>query len=310
MEDLERSREQRKNDKSCISHPFPMETIRRLSQSGFLNFKELGKLLLLTSSSLRDQLGDNFVWSCICTARYPRLTSSIFGGNADPCYSHQKLFQQLSSSRNAQRTTDWPPYPIPNITLESVVILVEWYANGRAATTPTATIVLSKSTNEEVLTTLLETGQVKIPIPEDLYFMENDLAEVYSTVHCVRLDRQECCCLHETEEFNWCPNQPVPGMGNLHLGPRAPLLLKSYGKDIETRLARQDPDTGGFELLVHAGAVRNPMLRKPWNVSFLELQFWANYNDQTYIYNSCTEFDKHGVTLLNVLDELQGWRKG
>ena len=106
--------------------------------------------------------------------------------------------------------------------------------------------------------------------------------------------------------------------GNLYLGPKTAVVLgEESGRDLETRLARGDRDVGGFELLVVAHVVRpnaDPDDSNvtaggalPWTVKGLTIQFWANYNEMLYIYNSQEQVQKHGVTMLHLLDQLLGW---
>jgi hypothetical protein len=124
-------------------------------------------------------------------------------------------------------------------------------------------------------------------------------------------------------------------VGHLFLGPKVPILLENSGKDLETRLARGDREPGGFELLVIAKAcerlpTNHTASRRDhsasttvasesslqeglsesnlWQVKEVTFQLWANYSDQIFVFESQVQSRKHGVTMLHILDELEGWK--
>lgn len=163
------------------------------------------------------------------------------------------------------------------------------------------------------------------------------LPSIYVKVHGVRKDTHQCCCLHETGEHTWdvvphtnaraSPATTLP-VGHLFLGPQVPILLENSGKDLETRLARGDREPGGFELLVLVKAgPRGGLLTTDnniavptgstsssvtantdlWQVHEVTFQLWANYSDQIFVFESQVQPRKHGVTMLHVLDQLEGW---
>jgi hypothetical protein len=319
--------------------PLPLETVRQVAQSGFLTSKELGRFLLLSSPSIPRHLGHDFIWNCLCHSKFPELLSPSIVGlllprrrNNQKKYSQEWIFRQFSKSIpstdspfSATSTSTWVPLTAPTLKPEDLIMLVQWYAS-KDDPRPIATIPITP----DQLLEFLEVGQVKVPAPSNLCLTINDMHKVHLTIHCVRLDRQECCCLHETGEYSWDPNPMTMGLqevlvqdepalvvpnhplssGNLFFGPRVPVLLETSGRDLETRLARGDREPGGFELLVMANTTTT--CQQPsgdqWQVEQLVLQFWANYSDQLYVYDSSEQATKHGVTLLHILDELQGWK--
>ena len=104
-------------------------------------------------------------------------------------------------------------------------------------------------------------------------------------------------------------------VATLYLGPKTHVQLANQGKDLETRIARGDQNPGGFDVIVALWMRAVPICETsaigPWDVRMeffqLELQIWGNYSDLLYMYNSQREQEKHGVTLLHILDELLGW---
>jgi len=261
---------------------------------------------------------------------------------------------------------------------QSLVVFLQWFS-AKTDPTPIATIQIPA----ESLHVLLNEGDVVIPsfaIPQ-ISFSYGDLHKIHLRVVCLRQDRRQACCLHETGEFSWDliherqpfsitsvasilhppppshhASRPPPAAAavvdlededqdgtnafeqeeeclyetaNLYFGPKTPVVLEEEsGRDLESRLARGDRDVGGFELLVVANVVRpkiatpnydkndkscgassNPENDLPWTVKGLTLQFWANYSEMLYVFNTGREVQKHGVTMLHVLDQLHGWKE-
>jgi hypothetical protein len=296
--------------------PLPLETIRQVAQSGFLTSKELGHFLLLSSPLIPSHLGKEFIWSCLCHSKFPELMTMSSCSVLLPRhkYSHEWIFRQFSKSiSDPSSSTNWPPLSPPSLQPENLAVIVQWY-DQRANLTPSATILIPPNQLSE----FLEQGQVTVPAPPNLFFTITDMHKIHLKVHCVRLDRKECCCVHETGECTWDPNPHRPALldepywndqssGNLYLGPRMPVLLETSGRDLETRLARGNREAGGFEVLAVASANYH-VQKQHWSVNQVELQFWANYSDELYIYKTAEHTRKHGVTLLHILDQLQGWK--
>jgi hypothetical protein len=356
----------------------PLEVCRQVSESGYLTAKETGRFLLLTSSKISTQLGHNFIWGCLSSSLIPNLSTFP----ALSTYSQEWLFRQLSKPV-AVPTRRWPPLPPPPLSSESIIMFIQWFSD-RTDPTPIATIQIPNNDLE----VFINTGQVTlsdVAIPTNsngISFQFIDMHKIFVRIVCLRNDRHQCCCLHETGEYSWDltsqqqhqrrhqhipltvtsvasilhppppratatwnnrPNNRHNGRvvgdiegedgenandddddespfetANLYLGPKTAVVLgEESGRDLETRLARGDRDVGGFELLVVAHVVRpkaNPddssvaaIGALPWTVNGLSIQFWANYNEMLYIYNSQEQIQKHGVTMLHLLDQLLGW---
>ena len=327
--------------------PIPLEVLILTADSGFLNNQEIGRLLLLSSRTIKDQVGSSFTWNCLCGSKFPLLLQSQ-ALRPRTIFSAEWIFREFSTvlAQRDSTSVPWPPLSPPKLHIEDLIIVMQWY-NSKTDSNPHTTL---EWTSEQTME-FLQDGQVTIPIPNDDPTVATShqtpwtvnikkLQYVYVKVHCVRKDTRQCCCIHETGEYTWdvAPHtraiHRALSVGHLFLGPKVPILLENSGKDLETRLARADRDPGGFELLVIAKAsqrwpsnkdsptTQTSCLEIPasssstvsessndfWQVKEVTFQWWANYSDQIFVYESLGQSRKHGVTMLHILDELEGWK--
>ena len=177
----------------------PLEVCRQVSESGYLTAKETGRFLLLTSSKISTQLGHNFIWGCLCSSLIPNL--STFPTLST--YSQEWIFRQFTKSV-AVPSRRWPPLEPSSLSSESIVMFIQWFSD-RTDPTPIATIQIP---NDD-LESFINTGQVTlsdgvIPTNNDsISFQFIDMHKIFVRLVCLRNDRHQCCCLHETGEYSW-----------------------------------------------------------------------------------------------------------
>jgi hypothetical protein len=314
------------NKSSSACCPLSLEGIRQVAQSGFLNTKEMGRVFLLTSPKITRQIGNEFIWDSLCSSILPDL--ALIPGLST--YSHEWIFREFSKpvSVPSSRRHQFPPISPSTFPAESVVMYLQWFA-ARSDPKPVATIELPI----DCLHDLLDKGKATISscyIPE-IFFDINTIHKLHTRVVCLRKDRRQCCTLHEAGEYTWeivddddddddesnhstgtSSSELKIETGNIYFGPKNKLTLDESGRNIEKRLTVPDRDANGFELLVAAKATRHISNRdcdaySSWRVCELTLQFWANFNQMVYIFNSQEEVQNNGVTMLHILDQLLGW---
>ncbi len=181
----------------------PLEGIRQVAQSKFLTAKELGRFLFLSHPWITKQLGYHFIWGCLCSSLVPTLSChpSLSG------YSHEWIYRQFSKPV-PMPVHGWPPIARPSLQPESMVLFLQWFAC-KTHPTPVATIQIPSPNLEE----LLDSGQTVFPLslqdhhhphqPNDLSFSTKALDHLHVRILCVRHDRRQCCCLHDTGELTW-----------------------------------------------------------------------------------------------------------
>jgi hypothetical protein len=315
LEKKKKDEEKSNNMYLSLMLPFPLESLRRVSESGFLTSNELGRLLLMTTPRIVHQLGTDFCWTCLCRAKFPQLLTWLHHHHQGPEWIVRRFSEgtpqaQILLPFTTTPPPQWPPIDEPSLQARDLQFIVSWYADKKQMTSgspPTATLRLSGRRLNE----FLQRGQVTVPMTTTTTTTDVILQvpapahidQTHVTIHAVRQNNNdhdgggnnntiedcsscqaEVCCLHETYEHSWDPTPATPlnlnHAGDLYLGPGAPSLLRSYGRDLETRLARGDREAGGFEILVVAHADSEGRVRN------LSLQFWANFSDRLFIYNS------------------------
>jgi hypothetical protein len=306
-----------KSKSSAAYPPLSLEGIRQVAQSGLLNTKEMGRVFFLTSPKITHQIGNEFIWDSLCSSVLPDL--ALFP--TLKTYSNEWIFREFSKPMSVPSSRRQLPSISPaHFQAESVVMYLQWFA-ARSDPKPIATIEIPI----DCLQDLLDKGQATISscyIPEILFDI-NTIHKLHTRVVCLRKDRRQCCTLHEGGEYTWDivddddDNDEInhsTETGNLYFGPKNKLALDESGRNIEKRLTVPDRDANGFELLVVAKATRprdrstnNCDAYSSWKVCELTLQFWANFNQIQYIFNSQEEVQKNGVTMLHILDQLIGW---
>ena len=259
------------------------EILRQLARLGLLTAPELGRLLLLVSKVFCENLGPDFCWRALCSARFSSTTTVtqqlLPFEQLWQVRDYHWLFRQLDEKRVPPVESPpvvWPPLPEPRLQPHQLHLLVNIY-NEKGSQ------IVGEVLRDTNIADLLRTGEtcVDLQTPIDLlgsYSLtengrienmpkEEDFQAYSGLVHGLRLDTYQCACLHETHEICWdaqhvfpppspSPSDQIvdqvhnPDMAVLYLGPKSHVQLASQGKDLETRIARGEHPAGGFDVVV------------------------------------------------------------
>jgi hypothetical protein len=134
----------------------PMEIFRQVSQSGYLDSVDLGRLLLHSTKSLQKGLTCEFVYKCLLEAHWRLLAKEdimIFQQIIEVQGGYKRTFQALEKLPKVKGTSETPSWPdtINQSRLSSTnirLVLSFW-----SKSTQLFTRVLSESETEELMTT-------------------------------------------------------------------------------------------------------------------------------------------------------------
>jgi hypothetical protein len=323
----ERRRSLRLMDKVCS---IPTEVIRQVTRSGFLTSPEAGSLLLLTCSSiLRDYGGSSSVWQDLCLTKWKnslQLPQSLIQTRG-----YEWIFRQ--KSQGLARRLDWPELLPPTLQPSQLQFYISITRNNKEIVSQ----VLEGAKLEELLTT----GEVAWTLPEPVRVLDDlpctsstapSLLDQYNaSIHALRLDTNECCCVHDTTLRKWSPwkeqdeenermdsscynGKPIGSLGfrNTYLE----LDLTDHGHALEHRIQRVlDPSTRFEECDPYKGFHFRPTLlcvESPTDNQrhFTQLKVAAIYFSKSggsHTYNSQEQSESHGVSLLHLVEQLYGW---
>ena len=324
----ERRRSLRLMDKVCS---IPTEVIRQVTRSEFLTSQETGRLLLLACSSIsRDYGGPSSVWQDLCLTKWKnsrQVPQAIIQTRG-----YEWLFRQ--KSQGLARRLDWPELPPPTTLQPSQL---QFYIS----ITKDNKEIVSQVLEGEKLEQLFTTGEVAWTLPEPVRVLDNlpctssscpcPLDQYNASIHALRLDTNECCCVHDTTLRKWKPwkeqdeenermdsscynGKPIGSLGfrNTYLE----LELTDQGHALEHRIQRVlDPSTRFDECDPYKGFHFRPTLlciESPTDNQkhFTQLKVAAMYfskSGDANIFNSKEQTESHGVSLLHLVEQLYGW---
>jgi hypothetical protein len=323
----ERRRSLRLMDKVCS---IPTEVIRQVTRSEFLTAQEIGRLLLLTCSSIpRDYGGPSSVWKDLCLTKWknslqvPRSLIQTRG--------YEWLFRQ--KSQGLARRLDWPELAPPTLQPSQLQFYISITKNDKE--------IVSQVLEGEKLEQLLTRGEVAWTLPEPVRVLDDllctsstapsPLDQYSASIHALRLDTNEYCCVHNTTLRKWSPwkeqdeengrmdsscynGKPIGSLGfrNTYLE----LDLTDHGHALETRIQRVlDQSTRFDECDPYKGFHFRPTLLCVESTTdkqrhFTQLKVVAMHfskSGDANIYNSQEQTESHGVSLMHLVEQLYGW---
>ena len=329
------------------SATLPTEVLRQLLRSNFLEPVDIGRLLLETSKSIKDDIGNEYMYFHLCRSRW-KNTKKI-PPSVTTARGHAWLYNTLNRGlvkAKPQCEHKWPPLPPPKLTPASLVLLLNVW-NGQQE-------MVSEALTTESLRELFTTGKVvtelEHPIVVGEFTMENNVIRHTptefdnwnATMQLVRLDTNQSCCVHESNDTWWYYDGDLSKkVGNLHLSPDLTgLELNDKGKALECRIREHDrmmdnqtfegiyfeatmicstyPSSDGIDGAFFDeddGANYNPLPLHPPSTSMkfaftkVKMEIYSIYEFAGDVFNSECEAQAHGVTALHLLDELRGWEE-
>ena len=328
---------------SCTAS-IPTEVLRQLIRSSFLEPVDLGRLLLRTSKSIKDVIGNEYMYYHLCRNRW-KNTKKI-PASVTKARGHDWLFKNLNKGlvkTRPQREYQWPTLAPPKLTPSNLVLLLNVW-NGKQE-------VVSEALKTDSLSELFRTGKVvaelEQPIVVGEFTMENNVIKHTptefdnwnATMQLVRLDTNQSCCVHESSDTWWYYDGDLTKkVGNLHLSPDLTgLELNENGKALECRIREHDRmmDHQSFEGIYFeatmicstyasesngtsgasvadtdsssASAAAAPLASMKFAFTKVKMEIYSIYEFAGDVFNSESEAQAHGVSALHLLDELRGW---
>jgi hypothetical protein len=316
------------------SGEFPSEVLRQVCQSMYLTAEEMGRLLLFSCRGFVRKIGSELVWEYLTLARW--RSSSELPESLIQKRGYKWLFQQLLKGVHTEANFT---NIIPPTTLQSnQVIFLVTVRRGNDE------LVSEQFTFDQVVDMQANRSSIRIQVPIALgtFRVEGEFVQDFfynfrdwkATVHCIRLDTNECCCVHQTRETRWswygggCIQPEVPSlyevggtgnvkmgflqfcavddeMTNLEMGRIQESLLRGHSRrsaGIDTWLPISpilDYYTTGFEhtgngLRVRLSAIRMSMIA------------WQEYTNEPW---NQGDRETNGKAFLKLISELKGWKK-
>ena len=110
--------------------PIPLEVLTLTADSGFLSNREIGRLLLLSSRAIQNQVGSSFTWNCLCGSKFPQLLQSpSLQPRQRHGFSSEWIFRQFSKALPLREAplVPWPPLSPPKLHVEDLIMVMQWY---------------------------------------------------------------------------------------------------------------------------------------------------------------------------------------
>jgi hypothetical protein len=82
------------------------EMLRQITESGFLTYRELGRLLLLMSKSFVTDLTKKYVWTALCNLHFKSPMGDMFPTSMITARGDKWIFQHACSRKVPSRATD------------------------------------------------------------------------------------------------------------------------------------------------------------------------------------------------------------
>jgi hypothetical protein len=305
-----------------LPQPMPTQVLRQLAMSDFLTAGDLGRLLLQSSKTFSQDLSEEFVYFQLCRSRWKNCTSipSVIKERGYPW-----LYRKLSQGLEIPKERDWPTLPEPSLSPHNLALLVNVHDGSQE--------MLSETLLGDSLRELFRNGKCLIPLTRPKVIGDfpctddkcilpqtaDDLEEWTATMHAVRLDTHQCCCVHESSYV--CFSQSKGDWGqericNLHFSPDLNgLELNDEGKQLEARIREIDrlqdrhPHEGiYFEATVLTSKLTCPTDPTKVRLVFdrLKVEICTTYEIMEDVYDSEAESRIHGVSALHLVEQLRG----
>jgi hypothetical protein len=319
----------------CPTHA-PPEVLRQVTIKGYLNFHELGRFLLCTSKSFVPTLGSEYVWKYLCQSKW-KYTLHMDESLIQAVGGYETLFHKLSRRALLQREQDpkrelaaffssrtvnnnvaleqWSPLPQATLKLEQLQLFLS-LRNGSNQE------LVSIQVSHENLVQFVGQGQVQLwldnnnnnnnnatssPIRIDVPLgepLESQVKDWTATLHLVRLDTLQICAINKADAVS------VHGNEVKFLSQWLPLTPKGRHQ-LERRIQAHDVTYGETYLGISC-QVQIPLQRvshEQLQLDRIQLQVRRRHGrfPSALLDARQEEQRQHGVTLLHLWNELQGW---
>ena len=311
------------------SPSIPSEVLRQILRRDFLTYQELGRLLLFVSKIILVDIEEEEIWSNLCRRRWrnsKHMPSSVVQQRG-----FKWLFSQLTLGLPIRKDHDWSSLPpSPKITSENMFFLITIRPKDGDEE------VISIALQQAPLDQLLSTGKTHVELETPYRIGEFDMAEydlpgdfldenMFNTwtasVHCLRLDENRCCCLHDTRDRfldENCGGAPSKDqISNLRFCTDVMELRNQWDGSIGNRIREdnsKDELFGGYklelDLLCFKRTTKEALDEAKVLLQFthLKLQFWRRYYGRHgNPFHREWGKPKNGILLNHILDELYGW---
>jgi hypothetical protein len=304
---------------NSASEAIPTEVLRLVLVADYLKVEELGRLLLLTSRWFMHNLGHDYVWKYICRFRFSD-TSKIPASIID-ARGYEWLFRQLRTPGLLFHEEVIREPPPPCLSSDNLALLI----NIRAGKTELACKVVSGKALTQFEDIILDAPIFVAkgsPVEDPATFFEYDLTMLgrhrqnwVITVHGLRLDTNQCCCIHESSpsvndawysRYPSLPSRKEDQIGELtffqnvyldpvkrpkcYLGLKVCVVLRCFQRIV----THQDPCSGTI--------TRSAVLE------FREMKLAARpIYDDNYRVVQRLDMGESAETFLHLLDKLAGW---
>ena len=310
----------------------PTEVLRILVVAGFLPSEDLGRFLLQTCRSFVLDLGHEYIWKHLCKYRFRHM--SHIPQSVIEARGYEWLFRQLRSPGLILKdeVIHAPPAP-PRLTSDNLVMLISI----RAGDIELASQVVSGHALTQFEDVVLDRPIFVAEGPAvmgPVGFFEYDLTMLGThrqdwviTIHGIRLDTNQCCCIHESSpSFNdaWYsrypshPTRKKDQIGELtffqnvylepfnrakcYLGLKVCVMLRCFQTIIDTPSRDTNQTNGSASTSVPDDIPQRARLE------FRELKLAARpIYDENYRVVERLDLGESSETFLHLLDKLAGW---
>lgn len=316
----------------------PSEVLRQVTITGYLNYQELGRFLLCTSPSFVPNLGSDYVWKYLCQSKW-KYTLHMDQSLIQAVGGYESLFRKLSRPALLQREQDpkreffsatrptnnnnhhhnllqlqsWPALPQPTLKLEQLQLFLSIRDGNNNNHQELVSILVPRDN----LVQFVEQGQVGVqldninkntsPIRIDVPLgesLESRVGNWTATLHLVRLDTHQICAINKADAVS------VDGHEVTFLSQWLPLTYKGR-HELERRIQAHDVTCGETYLGIscHVQLAFRRTSQQQLQLDQLQLQVRRRHGrfPSALLDARQEEQRRHGVTLLHLWNELQGW---
>ena len=311
----------------CI---IPTEIVRVVSSSGYLDWMDLERFLLQTTKSFILDLGQESAWTCLCFSRWKHLQnlpSHVRSKISYPrLYQIMKLKALLRDEQSLQETNSNGTHDRSlQLTSPSKLISSNLIAMVSIRTNDTDEIV-SQHLSPCHLDQLLQSGCTSITLPKPVVMPLPPLTTPLNakpwqfwtwkaTLHFLRLDTLELCVVNKKDASICSPDRNRRPFGGLQVQfLSSAVQLRPNGQALERYIQTIDRYETYFGIQFQVTVFMETTCSKPPNggdhlvLDRIEIHVQRRPGRSTSaLYNSEHQAKRHGVTLLQLLEQLQGW---
>ena len=310
------------HEESPYSEAIPTEVLRRLVVAGFLSSEDLGMLLLQTCRAFMLHLGHDYVWKHLCNYRFrhmAKIPQSVIEARG-----YEWLFRQLRSPGLILRDEVIRAPPPPRLTSDNLVMLISIRAGDKELASKVVSGHALTQFDDVVLDRPIFVAEGP-PVVDPVGFFEYDLTMLGDirqdwiiTIHGLRLDTNQCCCIHESSpSFNdaWYsrypshPTRKKDQIGELtffqnvylepfnrakcYLGLKVCVMLRCFQRIIDPPQQKSQDGSVPAQRAI---------------LEFRELKLTARpIYDENYRVVERLDLGESSETFLHLLDKLAGW---